>query len=143
MLDDEFKKIEDFLKVDGNSELQLFSEFEKLTNNLIDTIYKNDADTGFIEVHKVIYESYIEFNKNSDNVYKDFAIIIILLKKLLEMLKNPEFNNPLNDEDKRIYLKLANVLVEGLKEEIKVGLSFYGIFSEYMDGILNIMPTEI
>ncbi len=142
MLDDDFKKIEDFLKLGGNSELQMFQEFEKLVDGLfVDIVKKNEAE-GFSILSSLVHESYSEYDKNSQNVVKDFAISIIILKRLILILKDDQDTNSIKTADKSMYITLMKTLMKELKKEVNIHLNFFKGFSEYVDNMDVLVNTE-
>lgn len=142
MLDDEFENIEDFLKSGDNPELQFFSTFEKITSDLVDQQFKNRSKEDFTKLHELILESYLGYNTNNNNVMKDFSILIIICKKVLEMLNTTEINDLFTEEQKQVYLRLLKDLIKSIKEEITHNLNYFEVFNEYTNGILNIIPVE-
>ena len=142
MLDDDFKKIEDFLKAGGNSELQTFQAFEDLVNDFVKNKFKDDIKEGFITLHQLIYHSYGEFDKNNSNVIKDFAITIIIIKNLLATLKTVQDDTILSEEDKKVYITVMKVLVNSIKQESESHLNFFKIFSEYVNDIASLFSVE-
>ena len=142
MLDDDFKKIEDFLKLGGNSELQMFQEFEKLVDGLFVDIVKKDVAEGFSILSSLVHESYSEYDKNSQNVVKDFAISIIILKRLILILKDDQDTNSIKTADKSMYITLMKTLMKELKKEVNIHLNFFKGFSEYVDNMDVLVNTE-
>jgi len=131
MLDDDFAEIEGFLKAEGNSELQTVQKFDKILNDFMIKKFK-DVKESFATLNTVIYQSYSGFEKNAEEVIKDFGLTVIVIKKLISMLQD-ENNHLLNDEDKQAYLILMKSIVDSLKDETKSYLNFFTIFSEYID----------
>ena len=139
MSEDGFNNIEDFLKFEGNAELQLFSTFEQMTSDLIDQRFKNKSKKGFIELHQLILECFQEYEKTKSSVMKDFSITIIVSKKVLEMLNNPEISSLFTEEQKQMYLDLLKVLMVSLKKEVENTLNYFEVCGEYIDGVINIL----
>lgn len=149
MLDDDFKQIEDFLKTGGNLELQTLIQFEEVVDTLVKTImnqktlnFENGMQETFITLHGVIYESYIEYEKHKDDIMKDFAITILVTKKIVKMLGEIQENNVLNDEEEKRYLTLMKVVIDSLKKEITTHLNFFNIFSEYIDEMATTLAIK-
>lgn len=153
MLDDDLKKIEDFLKtggdpelqfLEGDSELRTFQNFEKIINDFLikGFNFEDNVREDFATLNKVTFESYTSFKKNKDEVIKDFAITIIITKKLLEVLQNTKNNTFLSEEDKKLYFVLIKVLMNSLKKVSETQLNFFKVFSKYIDEINNIINIE-
>ncbi len=149
MLDDDFKKIEDFLKNAGNSEeeflklgdnteIQTFQDFEKIVHNFITDKLKDNTKENFTRLNEVLYHSNLEFNHNITDVIKDFSITIVLLKQLLTIIQSTQDDIILNEEDKKMYISLMKILISILKDDVKSNSKFFEIFSEYLDGIDNL-----
>ena len=138
MFENDFKDIENFLKSGGNSELHVFESFETIVNNFIKERFDENIKSGFLTFNQLLYQSYEKFDKHNSNVIKDFAISIIIIKNLLEKLQNSEENDILSEEDKKIYIDLIKILSTTIKKEAEAHLSFFSVFSEYIDGINNL-----
>ena len=142
MLEGEFKKIEDFLKVGGNTEFQMFEEFKKTINDFADEKIKEDILENFKKLHVLVYETNKDYSQISNNITGYLATTLILSKKLLEICKNIELNLTFNEEDKKLYFSLMKTLMSALKKEVKSKLNFFEIFSNYIDEVINIIPNE-
>lgn len=151
MLDDDFKKIEDFLKEKSNDpldsktnhQLETFQKFETLTNDYIDTIFNKNIsisdDEDFQEKLSVLtitlQRSYDAYSKNQPEVIKDFAISIILIKKTLMLFNNYYSNDATLNFAENIYKELLSKLVASIKEEVTVIKNFFDAFAEYIEDI--------
>ncbi len=141
MLDDDFKEIEDFLKVKGNIQLQTFQKFEAMVDDLIEEKVQGNIAEAIYSLIGVVYNSYEQYDKYSDDVVKDFAISIILIKKITLLLK--EQNDDIFVENgKKTYFALIKVLVEALKRDLNKHLNFFLCFSEYINGMISMFNTE-
>jgi hypothetical protein len=141
MLDDDFNKIEAFLKAGGNTELQTFQRFEGIIDTFIANKFTDNIKEGFLTLNELIYQSYGEFDKNNSDIIKDFAITIIIIKKLLFTLKNAEEDTILSEEERNTYMTLMQMLVGAIKKEAESHFNFFKIFSEYLDGINNLFDV--
>ena len=151
MLDDDFKKIEDFLKEKSNDpldsknnhQLETFQKFETLTNDYINTLFdkniSNSIDEDFQEKLSVLtitlQRSYDAYSKNQPEVIKDFAISIILIKKTLMLFNNYYSNDATLNFAENIYKELLSKLVASIKEEVTVIKNFFDAFAEYIEDI--------
>ena len=133
MLDDDFKKIEDFLKAGGNSELQIFQDFENAVDGFVATQYADNIKEGFGALNQLIFHSYSKFETNNEDIVKDFAITIIIIKKLLTKIQEVETDTILKEEDKKMYVHLMVLLLESLKKEAESHFNFFKAFMEYID----------
>jgi len=142
MLDDEFKKIEDFLKVGGNLELQTLQKFEEIVDDFITNKFKVNSKESFSTLNLLIFHSYSEFEKSNESITKDFAITILVIKKLILILQNTNDESILNEEDKKTYMRLIKMLMGSFKKEIESHLNFFKTFAEYIDDVTNLLSTE-
>jgi hypothetical protein len=144
MLDDDFKAIEEFLKVDGNTELQHFQQFDKIVSDLVATKLKESKNIKetFTNFNELVYHSYSEYNKYNNDILKDFAITITVVKQLLVILQTVNNNVVFDEEGKKIYITLIKTLVNILKDESQSHLNFFTTFSEYLDGINHMLSLE-
>jgi hypothetical protein len=142
MFDDDFKAIEEFLAVGGNQELQTFQKFEKIVDELIKNKFTDNIKDGFMTLNQLIFHSYTQFEANSSDVIKDFAITIIVIRKLLEMLKTVPDGTILPDGDKKTYIKLMTMVVEAMKKETEAQLNFFNAFAQYANEITSTLITD-
>ena len=90
MNDDDFERIQKFLESQDNIEMQFLQKFDEEVTKHINEMYDFSGDKAkenFLQLHLALSESY----KGEDTTIKNFCIVLVLIKNILEKIK--EVNN--------------------------------------------------
>jgi len=150
MLDDDFEKIEDFLKSqeglksEVSLEIKFLQRFEaEIITNLKESFdFSGDkAKENMLRVHQALMQAYQEFGDSQELTIKCFSISLVLIKNTLEKLKEIKENSPLKGEEKAVYLLLMKTLIDALQKECTENINHFQAFLDYINN--SIAPISV
>lgn len=151
MLDKDMEELENFLRGELtqdndnatkniNTGIVSIHLFEKLVDEFFSGDNTDSISEKLVTAGGALDQSYYHFDEIKEDVVKEFAITLVLSKKITEMtteaLRKAEF---VDEDKKKAGFEAMKGLLNLFKDEANTLVKYFEMFNEYADEILEIL----
>ena len=163
MIDDDMKKIEEFLKTqseensaepapENDKKIQLpklpLDEIERYADNFVKSFSGNNFSEKIRILGFSILEEYKGYSESQEKLVRDFSLVLILTKKIIELVTEA-FKDPDLTSSQNITVHDLNTSIDWIKKSTQVfktdveALSNYlAQFVDYSNNMINLLPID-